>query len=257
MIASQIPIKNIPKWIPRQFLNVNSQVLLNRIAIALKDAQPEVPVFQGTQNVQHQPASGLNPHSTPIDPMNSRAANQLQARHPRNRGPRFGRGRRCGYQGYQGQPGYKNYQYDQQPADRNHRHFRDRGDNQRVNNHNNIWKNTRRGNLSNAPAPSASAMLTTPMPLPAPTNVSCTIGPNLTKGGSLFTRYMNKEVYANALGERQRFRQTEGSSVQCAKGTCTKMLETGPGCKYCSVCGSNQDLLEAAHFKEVLSQLKN
>ena len=89
------------------------------------------------------------------------------------------------------------------------------------------------------------------------TNVSCTIGPNLTKGGFLFTWYMSKEVYTNALGERQRFRQTEGSSVQCAKETCTKMLETGPGCKYCSVCGSNQDVLEVTQFKEELSKLQN
>ena len=189
--------------------------------------------------------------------MNSRGGNQLQARHPRNRGPRFGRGRGRGYQGYQGQPGYNNYQYDQQPVDRGHRHFRGRGGNQRVNNHNNMWKNTWRGNLNNAPAPSVSAVLTTPMPLPAPTNVSSTIGPNSTKGGSLFTRYMSKEVYTKALAERQRFRRTEGSSVQCAKETCTKMLETGPGCKYCSVCGSNQDVLEVAQFKEELSKLQN
>ena len=51
--------------------------------------------------------------------------------------------------------------------------------------------------------------------------------------------------------------QTKGSSVQCAKETCTTMLATGPGCNYCSVCGSNQDFLEAAHFKEVLLLLKN
>ena len=61
MIASQIPIKSFPKWILRQFLNVSSQVLLKRIAIVLKDAQLEVPIFQGDQNVQHQPASGLFP----------------------------------------------------------------------------------------------------------------------------------------------------------------------------------------------------
>ena len=116
-----------------------------------------------------------------------------------------------------------------------------------------MWQNTQRGNVSNAPPPSEGAMMTIPMPLPAPSNSSSTIAPKLTTGGSLFNRYMNKDVYTQAYGERQRFRRTEGSSVQCAKETCTKMLETGPGCKYCSVCGSNQDLLEAAHFKEVLS----
>ena len=122
-----------------------------------------------------------------------------------------------------------------------------------------MWQNTRRGNVSNAPAPAPSvgATLATPISLPAPTTVSSTIGPNLTTGQSLVTRYMNKEVYTKAYGERQRFWQTKGSSVQCAQETCTNMLVTGPGCKYCSVCGSNQDLLEGAQFKEVLSQLKN
>ena len=39
MIASQQPVlpKHIPKWIPRQFLSVSSQVLLNRITILLRD----------------------------------------------------------------------------------------------------------------------------------------------------------------------------------------------------------------------------
>ena len=120
-----------------------------------------------------------------------------------------------------------------------------------------MWVNTRRGNLNTAPAPSASAVVTTPMLHPAPTNVSSTIDPNSTSGGSLFTWYMNKEFFTKALAERQRFRQTEGSSVQCAKETCTKMLETGPGCKYCSVCGSNQDVLEVAQYKEELLKLQN
>ena len=113
------------------------------------------------------------------------------------------------------------------------------------------------GNVGNEPPPSGGAMQTTPMPLPAPSTSSSTIAPKSTTGGSLFTRYMNKDVYTQAYGERQRFRQTEGSSVPCAKETCTNMLVTGPGCKYCQVCGANQDLLEATHFKEVLSQLKN
>ena len=91
-IASQQPIKHISKWIPRQFLNVSSQVLLNRIAIFPRDAQPEEPVFQGNQNTQHQPASGISPHSTPADPMNARGENHFQAHQPRNRGPRVGRG---------------------------------------------------------------------------------------------------------------------------------------------------------------------
>ena len=100
-------------------------------------------------------------------------------------------------------------------------------------------------------------MQTTPMSLPAPSTSSATIAPNLTMGGSLFSKYMNKEVYTQAYGERQRFRRTEGSSVQCAKEPCTKMLETGPQCKYCSVCGANQDQEEARHLKETLAKLKN
>ena len=96
MIVSQQPIKHIPKWIPRQFLNVSSQVLLDRIAILLRDAQPEEPVFQGNQNAQHQPASGLSPHSTPADPMTAQGGNHFQARQPRNRGPPVGRRRHKG-----------------------------------------------------------------------------------------------------------------------------------------------------------------
>ena len=54
--ASGVAIKTIPKWIPRQYIHVNSQVLLERIAIVLKDTQPEAPIFSsdlGTQNVQN------------------------------------------------------------------------------------------------------------------------------------------------------------------------------------------------------------
>ena len=68
MIASQVSVKSFPKWIPRQFLQVSSQVLLQRIAIVIKDAQPEVPIFQGKQNVKHQPMSGIPPHRTSHGP---------------------------------------------------------------------------------------------------------------------------------------------------------------------------------------------
>ena len=83
-IASQVSVKSFPKWIPRQYIQVNSQVLLQRIAIVLKDTQPEVPIFSGTQNVQNQPTSGFHPNSTLNDPMTTCGGNHLQARQPRN-----------------------------------------------------------------------------------------------------------------------------------------------------------------------------
>ena len=206
--------------------------------------------FPWQKNVQNQPTSGIPPHGTSYDP------NHFQARQPRNQGPRIPKGRGRGYQGYQGQQGYQNYQYDQQPGDRTHRHFRGRGANQRGYNHNNMWVNPRRGSHSTAPAPSASAVVSPPMPLPAPTNNSPIIDSNLTLGGSLFSRYMSKETFTKALADRQRFRQTKGSSVKCAKTSCTNMLATGPGVRYCSVCGSNQETLEVAQYKEEISKLQ-
>ena len=211
---------------------MNSQVLLKRIAIVLKDTQPEVPIFSGTQNVQNQPTSGFHPNSTLNDPMTTRGGNHLQARQPRNRGPRIPKGRGRGYQGYQGQPGYQNYQYDQQPGNRSHSHFRGRGANRRGYNHTNMWVNHHSGGHNTVQAPSASTVVSTPvvpMPTPTPTTSSQIIDPNLTSGGSLFSRYMSKETFTRALHDRQRFRRTEGSSVKCAKTSCTNWLPTGPG----------------------------
>ena len=189
-IASQVAVKSLPKWIPRQYIQVNSQVLLKRIAIVLKDTQPEVPVFSGTQNVQNQPTSGFHPHSTLNDPMTTRGGNHLQARQPRNRGPRIPKGRGRGYQGYQGQHGYNNYQYDQQPGNRSHSHFRGRGANRRGYNHTYMWVNHHSGGHNTVQAPSASTVVSTPvvpMPSPTPSTSSLIIDPNLTLGGSLFS----------------------------------------------------------------------
>ena len=258
-IAQQVAVKSLPKWIPRQYIQVSSQVLLKRIAIVLKDTQPEVPIFSGTQNVQNQPTSGLNPHSTLYDPMTNRGGNHLQARQPRNRGPRIPKGRGRGYQGYQGQPGYQNYQYDQQPGNRSHSHFRGRGANRRGFNHTNMWANHHSGGHSTGQAPSASSVVGTPsVPTPSATPVIIDeiIDPNLTSGGSLFSRYMSKETFTKALHDRQRFRQTAGSSVKCALTSCTNQLSTGPGVKFCSACGSNQDTLEMAQYKEEIRKLQ-
>ena len=47
---------------------MSAQILLQRIAIVIKDAQPEVPIFHGEKNVQNQPTSGIPPHGTSYDP---------------------------------------------------------------------------------------------------------------------------------------------------------------------------------------------
>ena len=162
-----------------------------------------------------------------------------------------------GYQGNQGQQGYYNYQYDQQPGDRNNRQFRGRGANQRGYNHNKMWVNPWRGSHSTVPAPSASTVVSTPMPLPDPTTSSPIIDSNLILGRSLFSRYMSKETFTKALHDQQRFRRTEGSSVKCAKTSCTNWLPTGLGVKFCSACGSNQEVLEVAQYREEISKLQS
>ena len=75
-------------------------------------------------------------------------------------------------------------------------------------------------------------MQTAPTPLPAPPMIS-PMASNSTEGGSLFGKYMNKEVYMLMYKERQRTRRAPGSKVQCAKETCTEMLASGPKSKYC------------------------
>ena len=99
-------------------------------------------------------------------------------------------------------------------------------------------------------------MPTVPMPLPVPqTNSSVTS--NLTEGGSLFSMYMNKEIYMLAYKERQRRRRASGSNVQCAKETCTIMIATGPNSKYCNECGANQDIEETRQLRETLNKLNS
>ena len=51
--------EDIPKWIPKQFLSVTAQVLLDRAAILIRDVQPENPVISGDQNPENQPAYGF------------------------------------------------------------------------------------------------------------------------------------------------------------------------------------------------------
>ena len=257
-VASAESLKPLPKWIPRKFIQVNSETLLKRIRIVLKDTQPEVPIFNsvsGNQNVQNQPPSGLSPHSTVFDPMPNRGGNHLQARQSRNRGPRIGKGRGRGYQSNQGQQGYQNYQYDQHSGNRNNSHFRGRGTHR---GRYNQWKNHFSGGASTGQVYDPSPVQATPsVPTPgAPvSNSNPTIGPNLTSGGSLLARYLSKDSITKALNDRQRIRRTAGSSVKCASTTCATPLITGPGAKYCTECGSNQDSLEMQHYKEEIQKI--
>ena len=201
----------------------------------------------------------IPPQSTPVNPMTTRGGNRFQGHpnYPRNWGPRIGRGpRRRGNQGYQAQPGYYS-QYGQSAPVRAPSHFRGRGGNQSTNYHGNRqWQNVQRLNISNAPPPSGGAMQTPTTPRPTPA-ISSPVAPNSTEGGSLFGKYMNKEVYSLMYKERQRIRRTAGSKVQCAKEPCTEMLDTGPKCKYCIECGANQDNEETRHLRETLDKLKS
>ena len=192
--------------------------------------------------------------------MTNRGGNHLQARQPRNRGPRVGRGRGRGYQGYQGQPGYQNYQYGQHSGNRTNSHFRGRGTHRGRFNHANMWANHHSGGHSTEQESNETQVLSTPavpMPTAAPVSfVTPIIDPNLTSGGSLFARYMSKETFTKALHDRQRIRRTAGSSVKCALASCTNQLSTGPGVKFCSACGSNQDTLEMSQYKEEIQKLQ-
>ena len=122
-----------------------------------------------------------------------------------------------------------------------------------------MWANHHSGGHSTEQAPSESPVLSTPtVPAPSAAPVSFVtpiIGPNLTSGGSLLSRYMSKETFTKALHDHQRIRRTEGSSVKCALASCTNQLTTGPGVKFCFVCGSNQEILEMAQYKEEIQKL--
>ena len=191
--------------------------------------------------------------------MTNRGGHHLQARQPRNRGPRIGKGCGRGYQGYQGQPGYQNYQYGHHSGNRTNSHFRGRGTHRGRFNHATMWANHHSGGHSTEQEYNESSVQGTPaVPMPSGAPVSNTnqiIGPNLTSGGSLLARYMSKETFTKALHDRQRIRRTEGSSVKCALASCTNRLTTGPGVKFCFVCGSNQEILEMQQYKEEIQKI--
>ena len=71
----------------------------------------------------------------------------------------------------------------------------------------------------------------------------------------MFVRYMSKEAFTKALNDRQRIRRTAGSSIKCASTTCATQLITGPGAKYCTECGSNQDSVEMQQYKEEIQKI--
>merc|ERR1711888_231712 len=136
-----------------------------------------------------------------------------------------------GYQSNQGQPGYQNYQYDHRSGNRNNRQFRGRGTHR---GRFNQWKNHFSGGYSTGQVYNQSPVQVTPTVTPpgAPVSFPNSISdPNVTSGGSLFVRYMSKDVITKALNDRQRTRRTAGSSVKCALTTCTTQLITGPGTK--------------------------
>ena len=171
-----------------------------------------------------------------------------------NRGPRIGKGRGRGYQSNQGQQGYQNYQYGHNSGNRTHNHFRGRGTRRgRFN------QNHHSGGYSTGQVHNQSSVQVTPTVQTTPaapvSNTNQIIGPNSTSGGSLLARYMSKESFTRALNDRQRIRQNAGSSVKCALATCTNMLITGPGAKFCSECGSNQEQLEMQHYKEEIQKI--
>ena len=257
-VTSGESIMPIPKWIPRKFIQVSSEVLLQRIMLLLADVQPEEPLFNnlvsGNQNVQNQPPSGVSPHSTVTDPMTNRGGNHLQARQPRGRGPWVGRGRGRGYQSNQGHPGYQHYQYDHHSGRRNNRRFlRGRGTHRGGFNQNHFSGGNSAGQVDDQSPVQVTPTVTSPG---APVSVNNPISaPNVTSGGSLFVRYMSKDVITKAFNDRQRTRRTAGSSVKCASTTCTTFLITGPGTKYCSVCGAHQDTVEMQQYKEEVQKI--
>ena len=191
--------------------------------------------------------------------MTNRGGNHLQARQPRNRGPRIGKGRGRGYQSNQGQPGYQNYQYGQHSGNRTNSHFRGRGTHRGRFNHATMWANHHSGGYSTEQEYNQSSVQATPtvsMTSGAPVSITNPIiGPNSTSGGSLLARYMSKDTFTKALNDRQRIRRTAGSSVKCALATCTNKLITGPGAKFCSECGSNQEVLEMQQYKEEIQKI--
>merc|ERR1711888_12563 len=160
--------------------------------------------------------------STVPDPMTNRGGNHLQARQPRNRGPRVGRGRGRGYQSNQGQPGYQNYQYDHRSGNRNNHHFRGRGTHRGRFNQNHFSGGYSTGQVYNQ-SPVQATPTVTPPGAPV-SNLNPISVPNVTSGGSLFVRYMSKDVITKALNDRQRTRRTAGSSVKCALTTCPPNL---------------------------------
>ena len=75
--SQQVQPKDNPKWIPKQFLSVTTQVLIDRIKSFIGNVQPKNTVFAGNKNTQNQLMSGFPPHGTSLVPMNSRGDNQL------------------------------------------------------------------------------------------------------------------------------------------------------------------------------------
>ena len=76
-IALRQPIASILKWIPKLFLSASSKVLPDRIGALVRDIQAQEPIFQATQQ-NNQPASGVTPHGTQVNPMTRRGGARFQ-----------------------------------------------------------------------------------------------------------------------------------------------------------------------------------
>merc|ERR1712121_500745 len=62
LMGKQIPVANIPKWLPKVYLSASSKALLERAGNLVRDVQPQEPVFEAS-NSNNLPASGLVPVS--------------------------------------------------------------------------------------------------------------------------------------------------------------------------------------------------
>ena len=233
MMGRQIPVTNIPKWLPKVYISASVKALLDRAGDLVRDVTPQGPVFEAS-NSNNLPASGFNPNSTPVDPRTTRGGAHTRgpSAHPRGswvtRGPRGPRGRGRG--GYQAQQGYR--QLSPYTPTRNPGHRGGRG-NLRV-----IYS-------SGNPRPSATPIGTQ------------NVAPIQTEGESSQPQgFFTKRGIELAFEARRKDRLTSGASIKCSKTGCENRLQTGPSCLYCNRCGASQQIEETKLYKEEIAKYK-
>ena len=228
MMGKQIPVANIPKWLPKVYLSASVKALLDRAGDLVRDVSPQEPVFEAS-NTNNLPASGFSPRGTPFDPRNTRGGARFRGPPAHPRGPWIARGPRGrGRGGYQAQQGYR--QVRPYTPTRNPGRQRGRGNLRVVHNS---------GNLQ---------------PLPTPI-VSQNIAPIQTEGESVeLPGFFTKRSTILAFEARKKDRLTSGSNIKCARTGCEMMLPTGPHCLYCNMCSANQQTEETKLYKEAMSK---